>query len=85
MALTTRTWEKTITYDLNLKETSGEDADSTLVPAGTTSKYHCYIGVDYDYDHIRFFFNENRLGNTYLLDRDFGFYFTSTQHLESDE
>ena len=78
-------FEATITYDLNLKETSGEDADSTLVPAGTTSKYHCYIGVDYDYDHIRFFFNENRLGNTYLLDRDFGFYFTSTQHLESDE
>lgn len=77
-------FESEIALTLNPKVTSGADMDSTLVPPNTTGKYHCYIAVDYDYDHIRFFFDEYRLGNTYLLDRDFGFRFTSTQHLESD-
>ena len=74
-------FEVSFVYDLNLKEAD----DSTLIPPNTDSKYHCYIGIDYDYEHVRFFFDENRLGKTYLLDRDFGFYFTSVQHLESDD
>lgn len=78
-------YESSITYALNLKETSGQNVDSTIVPPSVNgNKYHCYIAVDYDYSHTQFFLNEDRLGKTYFLDRDFGFYFTSTQHLESD-
>lgn len=78
-------FEESITYGLNPKETTGANADSTLVPPNSNTKYHCYITVDYDYSHVQFFFNQDRLGKTFLLDRDFGFYFTSTQHLESDQ
>ena len=45
--------------------------------------YHCYICIDYDYEYSNYFMNENRLGKTYLLFRDFGFRFTGTQVLES--
>ena len=59
------------------------NADTALVPASATNNvYHCYIGIEYDFEYMRFFTNENRLGKTYYLDRDFGFYFTATQHSE---
>ena len=59
------------------------NADTAVVPASATNNvYHCYIGIEYDYERMRFFTNENRLGKTYYLDRDFGFYFTATQHSE---
>ena len=45
--------------------------------------YHCYICIDYDYEYTQYFLNENRLGKTYLLFRDFGFRFIGTQELES--
>lgn len=57
--------------------------DSTLVPGSSTNNvYHCYIVIDYDYEYMRFFVEQNRLGITYLLDRDFGFYYTAVQHIE---
>ena len=72
----------TIPFPMHLKE----NEDSLSIPASLNVQdsptYHCYIGVDYDYEHMRFFMNENRLGKTYYLDRDFGFYFTGEQYLE---
>lgn len=58
--------------------------DSLLVP-GSLAKttYHCYVGIEYDHEHCAYFLDENRLGKTYYLDRDFGFFFTGTQHIES--
>lgn len=57
--------------------------DSTVIPASATDNYyHCYIAIDYDYEYMRFFINQNRVGKTYLLDRDFGFYFSAIQHTE---
>ena len=59
--------------------------DSLVVPGNIVDNiYHCYIGIDYDYVYTRYFLYENRLGKTYLLDRDFGFHFTGTQHLEGN-
>ena len=56
--------------------------DTVLVPGSSTdSVYHIYIAVDYDYEYMRFFTNENRVGKTYLLDRDFTFYFSAEQHV----
>ncbi len=64
---------------LNLKE----NTDSLTIPANNSDQtYHCYIGIEYDYEYSQYFLYEKRLGNTYLLDRDFGFYFTATQVLE---
>lgn len=45
--------------------------------------YHCYIAIEYDYEHNQYFLNKNRLGKTYLLDRDFGFHFFGIQHKET--
>lgn len=59
-----------------------ELTDSKTVPGGTDDIYHCYIAIDYDYEHMVFFVNQNRVGKTYLLDRDFQLYFTAEQHLE---
>lgn len=57
--------------------------DTTVIPASATDNvYHFYIAIDYDYEYMRFFINQNRVGKTYLLDRDFGFYFSATQHVE---
>ena len=72
-------------YDLFAKTGSASDL---IIPASAngdhlSGKYHCYIGVDYDYEHIEFFMKPIRLGKTYVLDRDFGFYFTATQVLEN--
>ena len=63
-----------------------KDLDDSLVVPGSIEDniYHCYIGIDYDYVYTRYFLWENRLGKTYLLDRDFGFHFTATQHLEGN-
>ena len=59
-------------------------ADTTLIPASATDNiYHCYIAIDYDYEYMYFFTNQNRVGKTFYLDRDFGFYFSAVQHLES--
>ena len=69
--------------ECNLRPKS--NSDSTLI-AETDSLsdniYHCYIAIDYDYEHMQFFTNQDRVGKTYLLDRDFGFYFTATEHLQ---
>ena len=63
-----------------------EQNDSLLIPASTLNAdniYHCYICIEYDYEHSTYFLNKNRLGKTYLLDRDFGFHFSGTQHKEA--
>ncbi len=73
-------YETSVECTLNLKE----ESDSLTISADNDDQvYHCYIGIEYDYEYGQYFLNENRLGNTYLLDRDFGFYFTATQVLES--
>ena len=76
-------YDRTLPYSLNLKESSGVNADSLTIPSTAEnsggSQYHCYIGVDYDHQRVPFFLNENRLGKTYYLDRDFGFLFCGTQ------
>ena len=77
------TYDKEIDCTLNLKEAN----DSTVVAAnnpdsGLDNIYHCYICIDYDYEHNTYFLDKNRLGKTYLLDRDFGFHFFATQHKE---
>lgn len=53
-------------------------------PSGNPAEniYHCYIAIEYDYEHNQYFLNKNRLGKTYLLDRDFGFHFFGVQHKE---
>lgn len=54
--------------------------DSTLIPGSANAQYyHIFIAVDYDYEYMNFFLNKDRLGVTYILDRDFSFYFTATQ------
>lgn len=59
------------------------NSDSLLVPSSATDNvYHCYIAIDYDYEHMQFFVNQDRVGKTYLLDRDFGFYFSAEEYLE---
>ena len=63
-----------------------EQNDSLIVPAAALNIdniYHCYICIEYDYEHSTYFLNKNRLGKTYLLDRDFGFYFSGIQHKEA--
>lgn len=58
--------------------------DDTVIPGSATNNvYHCYIAIDYDYEYMRFFIEQNRLGKTYLLDRDFGFYYTAVQHSDA--
>ncbi len=73
-------FKTSVNCTLNLKE----NTDSLTIPANNSDQtYHCYIGIEYDYEYCQYFLYEKRLGNTYLLDRDFGFYFTATQILES--
>jgi len=76
------TYDKTINCTLNTKEQD----DSLIVSASATDAdniYHCYIVIEYDYEHSVYFLDKNRLGKTYYLDRDFGFYFSGIQHKES--
>ena len=65
--------------------TCKENGDSTLIQGATTNNtiYHMYIAIDYDYEYMRFFVNQDRVGKTYYLDRDFQFYFTATQRTEA--
>lgn len=65
--------------------TCKENGDSTLIQGATTNYtvYHMYIAIDYDYEYMRFFVNQDRVGKTYYLDRDFQFYFTATQRIEA--
>lgn len=57
-------------------------SDSTLVPASATNNiYHFYIAIDYDYEYMNFFIDKDRVGKTFLLDRDFQFYFLATEHI----
>ena len=77
------TYDRTMDCTLNLKEL----ADSTVVDpinpdSGLDNIYHCYIVIEYDYEYSAYFLDKNRLGKTYLLDRDFGFHFFGVQHLE---
>ena len=72
-------------YDMSIDCTlrPKTNSDSTLVPVSANSQtYHCYIAIDYDYERMQFFVNQDRVGKTYLLDRDFGFYFSATEYLE---
>ena len=73
------TYDKTIECTLHVGEN-----DSLIIPESNSDNiYHCYIGIDYDHEHGIYFLDKNRLGKTYLLDRDFGFHFYGTQYLES--
>lgn len=74
------------TYDKQINCTLHVDGlDSITVTPNIDSDniYHCYINIEYDYEHCIYFLDKNRLGKTYILDRDFGFHFYGTQHLES--
>ena len=78
------TYDLTVDCPLNLKESN----DTTLIPANDPDDdvdhiYHCYISIDYDYEHTTYFLDKNRLGKKYILDRDFGFHFIGTQHVEA--
>ena len=74
------TYDRKVISPLNPKTNN----DSSLVPGSMSdNRYHIYIAVEYDYEYMAFFVNQNRLGKTFLLDRDFGFYFSATQHLEN--
>ncbi len=75
-------------YSVNCNVRPKEDDDSLTIPGNdpdslTPAIYHCYIGIEYDYQYMDYFLNRDRLGKTYLLDRDFGFHFKGIQHLES--
>lgn len=56
----------------------GSDPDALTKPV-----YHCYIGIEYDYIYTNYFLHTDRLGKTFLLDRDFGFHITATQYVGS--
>ena len=74
------TYDKTIDCTLHGKELD----DSIIVePSASDNIYHCYIVIEYDYEHCVYFLDKNRLGKTYYLDRDFGFHFSGIQHKES--
>ena len=61
------------------------DGDGLIIePSNSDNIYHCYIGIDYDHIFTRYFLNENRLGKTYYLYRDYGFCFTGIQVLEAE-
>ena len=72
-------FDTNVVCTLHLKE---QNDSINIPPVSGDNIYHCYIGIDYDYIYTRYFLNENRLGKTYLLDRDFGFHFTGVQQLE---
>lgn len=78
--LNDETYDKVIDCTLHAKEQS----DSIVVaPSASENIYHCYIVIEYDYEHSVYFLDKNRLGKTYYLDRDFGFHFSGIQHKES--
>lgn len=61
--------------------------DETTIPACDPEVgqiYHCYIAIEYDNVYIDYFLNKNRLGKTYLLDRDFSFHFYGVQQKEEE-
>ncbi|MCR5491932.1 MAG: hypothetical protein K6F32_07390 [Bacilli bacterium] len=64
-----------ITCELNF----GGNISSAEISPSQESVFHCYIAIDYDYQHCSYFTNGERLAKIYKLDRDFGFYFTGTQ------
>ena len=75
-------YDDTLSCTIHTKELD----DSLLIPASALDGdniYHCYICIEYDYEHSTYFLNKNRLGKTYLLDRDFGFRFSGIQHKEA--
>lgn len=59
------------------------DSDLEIEPSNVTKIYHCYIGIEYDYDYSVFFTHRNRLSKTYRLPRDFSFHFTGVQVTEN--
>ena len=77
--------------ECNMRAKSGfvsESAEAVVIPgsdpdAETKPMYHCYIGIEYDHIYTDYFMYTDRLGKTYLLDRDFGFHITATQYVES--
>ena len=73
-------YDKTINCTLHAKE---QGDSTTIAPSDTDNIYHCYIVIEYDYEHSTYFLDKNRLGKTYYLDRDFGFHFSGIQHRES--
>lgn len=67
---------------LNLKE---QNDSLVVLPKATDNVYHCYIAIEYDYEHCMFFLDKNRLGKTYYLDRDFTFHFYGTQYRQPQQ
>ena len=62
-----------------------KDITSSTIPSSPLANekhlsgiYHWYVAVDYDYSRAHYFLNENRLGKTFYLQRDFGFRFTAS-------
>ncbi len=74
------TYDKKIDCTLHIE---GTDSITVTPSIANDNVYHCYIGIEYDYEHSVYFLDKNRLGKTYILDRDFGFHFYGVQHLES--
>ncbi len=63
------------------------DPSSLIIPGRANDApeaiRHCYISIEYDYEHCRFFLEPHRLSKTYYLKRDIGFRFIGTQKRES--
>ena len=75
----TADYQKSLPCRVMPKEAGGSISIPAASDLDVGTKYHCYIGVDYDHLHVPYFLNENRIGKTYMLDRDFGFYFYGAQ------
>ena len=61
---------------------NGSTPSTTIAGSDSEKTYHCYIAIEYDYEHCKFFTNKNRTGKRYILSRDFRFQFTGTQETE---
>lgn len=77
-------YESVATCRIHKKDgTVASDTDLEIDASAEANIYHCYIGIEYDYEYSVFFTNQNRLGKTYVLDRDFSFHFTGVQVTEN--
>ena len=77
-------YESATTCRIHKKDgTVASETDLEIDASAEANIYHCYIGIEYDYEYSVFFTNQNRLGKTYILDRDFSFHFTGVQVTEN--
>ncbi|MCR5349250.1 MAG: hypothetical protein K6E59_06580 [Bacilli bacterium] len=65
-------------YDTSL-DCPLQGASTLLQPNLAGTDMYCYVAVDYDPASCLFFMNEDRLGKTYLFERDFTMYFAAEQ------